>query len=50
VELAASAENIDIICPVFAWSYWFGLTPDARVLVSRDRSVEEIYALDLEYR
>jgi Tol biopolymer transport system component len=49
-ELAASAENIDIICPVFAWGYWFGLTPDDRVLVLRDRSVEEIYALDLEYR
>jgi hypothetical protein len=50
VELTASAKDIDIICPVFAWGSWFGLTPDDRVLVLRDRSVQEIYALDLDYR
>jgi Tol biopolymer transport system component len=29
---------------------WFGLTPDDRVLVLRDRGFDELYALDLEYR
>jgi len=50
VELAVSTASIDSICPVFAWGRWFGLTPDDRILVLRDRSVEEVYALDLEYR
>lgn len=50
LEIAANTANIDIICPVVAWGYWFGLTPDDRVLVLRDRSVEEVYALALEYR
>ena len=48
-EVAASTANIDIICPVFAWAYWFALTPDDQILVLRDRSVQEIYALDVEY-
>jgi hypothetical protein len=26
---------------------WYGLTPDGKVLLIRDRSVQEIYALDL---
>jgi len=50
VELVAKTANTDIICPVFAWGFWFGLTPDDRILVLRDRGIEEIYALDLEYR
>jgi hypothetical protein len=29
---------------------WFGLIPDDRVLVLRDRGADELYALDLEYR
>ena len=29
---------------------WFGLTPDGGVLLMRDRSVQEIYALDLGFR
>ena len=29
---------------------WFGLTPDGGVLLMRDRSVQEIYALDLRFR
>jgi Tol biopolymer transport system component/DNA-binding winged helix-turn-helix (wHTH) protein len=29
---------------------WFGLTPDGGVLLMRDRSVQEIYALDLSFR
>ena len=27
---------------------WYGLTPDGKVLLMRDRSVQEIYALSLE--
>jgi hypothetical protein len=26
---------------------WYGLTPDGKLLLMRDRSVQEIYALDL---
>jgi Tol biopolymer transport system component/DNA-binding winged helix-turn-helix (wHTH) protein len=29
---------------------WFGLTPDGGVLLMRDRSVQEVYALDLRFR
>jgi hypothetical protein len=29
---------------------WFGLTPDGGVPLMRDRSVQEIYALDLSFR
>jgi len=49
-EIAASTANIDIVCPVFALGSWFGLTPDDGLLVLRDRSVQEIYSMNLEYR
>jgi len=49
-ELIADAKGLDIECPVFLWGSWFDLTPDDRVLMLADREVEEIYALDLEYR
>lgn len=49
-ELIADARSLDIECPVFLWGSWFDLTPDDRVLMLADREVEEIYALDLEYR
>ena len=29
---------------------WFGLTPDDRIVTTRDTGVEEIYAFDLEYK
>jgi DNA-binding winged helix-turn-helix (wHTH) protein/Tol biopolymer transport system component len=29
---------------------WFGLTPDGRSITTRDTSIEEIYAFDLEYK
>jgi len=29
---------------------WFGLTPDGDPVVIRDRSVQEIYALELQYQ
>ena len=49
-ERVASAEGMEILAPVFHWDRWFGLTPDDRVLVLRDRGTDELYALDLEYR
>ena len=48
VELAASLTDFETASP-FGWG-WFGLTPDDRVMVLRDRSTTEVYALDLEYR
>ena len=38
-----------ITCPQFH-SGWFGLTPDDRILVLRDRGTDELYALDFQYR
>jgi len=32
------------------WSGWFGITPDEHILMMLDRGVDEIYALDVEYR
>jgi len=34
----------------WGWAAWFGLTPDDHILVMLDRSVDEVYALDVEYR
>jgi len=34
----------------WGWDGWYGLTPDDQVLVMLDRSVDEVYALDVEYR
>jgi Tol biopolymer transport system component len=34
--------------PIDSFAQWFGLTPDGKVLLMRDRSVQEIYALTLE--
>jgi Tol biopolymer transport system component/DNA-binding winged helix-turn-helix (wHTH) protein len=34
--------------PAFTGGYWFGLTPDDSILLSRDTSVQEIYRLDLQ--
>jgi len=33
------------------WSVgWFGVTPDGRLLTTRDTGIEELYAFDLEYK
>lgn len=29
---------------------WFGLTPDDRLLTTRDTGIQELYAFDLEYK
>jgi len=34
--------------PIDPFAQWYGLTPDGKVLLMRDRSVQEIYALTLE--
>jgi len=49
VESAASIEGIQITEPLWGGP-WFGLTPDDRVIVMRNRGSDEVYALDLEYR
>jgi hypothetical protein len=46
---AVGTPAVDRTWPVFGF-HWFGLTPDDRVLVLRDRGTDELYALDLEYR
>ena len=38
----------DFPAPVDVFAAWYGLTPDGKVLLLRDRSVQEIYALTLE--
>src|SRR5664279_4040178 len=48
-EAAPDFSNIDITVPIFSGE-WFALTPDDRILVMRDRGIDELYALDLEYR
>lgn len=34
--------------PIDPFAQWYGLTPDGKVLLMRDRSVQEIYALTVE--
>ncbi len=48
-EAAPDFSNIDMTVPIFSGA-WFALTPDDRILVLRDRGIDELYALDLEYR
>jgi hypothetical protein len=45
--IALSRRNLLEAGDVFAG--WIGLTPDDEPLLTRDRSVEEIYALDLRF-
>ena len=49
-ELVVDNVSSDAVCPVFRWTGCFGLTPDNRIMVLRDRGFDELYALDLEYR
>jgi Tol biopolymer transport system component len=49
-ESVATATGIHTLFPALPWPGWFGLTPDDRVLMMLDRSFDEVYALDLEYR
>jgi Tol biopolymer transport system component/DNA-binding winged helix-turn-helix (wHTH) protein len=48
VEHILSLKDFPQPSDVFAW--WSGLTPDDAPLLMRDRSVQEIYALNLEFR
>jgi len=52
-ELVVSLAGTDTGWPgmqPWGWAGWFGLTPDDHILVMLDRSVDEVYALDVEYR
>jgi len=48
-EAAPDFSTIDTTVPIFSGE-WFALTPDDRILVLRDRGIDELYSLDLEYR
>jgi WD40 repeat protein len=48
-ELATTPIGFEVTCPIWRVG-WFGLTPDDRIMVLRDRGTDELYALDLEYR
>ncbi len=45
LEDMLSLKNFPQLVDPFA--EWYGLTPDGKLLLMRDRSVQEIYALDL---
>jgi NAD+--asparagine ADP-ribosyltransferase len=47
LEPVVSLKDFPQLADVFAG--WIGLTPDDEPLLMRDRSVEEIYALDLRF-
>ena len=50
-ELAVPGDTIgSFICPAIPFGRCPGLTPDERIVVMLNRGVDEIYALDLEYR
>lgn len=42
--------GMPLLAPALDWAFGFWLTPDDRILVLRDRGIDELYALDLEYR
>ena len=48
LERVLSLKDFPQLADIFAG--WIGLTPDDAPLLMRDRSVQEIYALDLNFR
>jgi len=49
-EIVAGTGGVDTGYPAMPMSGWFGLTPDDHILMMLDRSLDEVYALDVEYR
>jgi len=50
-EIAVPGDTIgSFICPAIPFGRCPGLTPDGRIVVMLNRGIDEIYALDLEYR
>jgi len=49
-ELVVGVAGTDTAYAAMPWNGWFGLTPDDHILMMLDRGVDEIYALDVEYR
>jgi hypothetical protein len=47
LERVLSLKDFPQLADIFAG--WIGLTPDGAPLLMRDRSVQEIYALDLRF-
>ena len=48
VQSVLSLKDFPQITDIFA--VWFGLTPDDAPLLMRDRSIQELYSLDLRFR
>jgi DNA-binding winged helix-turn-helix (wHTH) protein/Tol biopolymer transport system component len=49
-ELVVGVAGTDSAYAAMPWNGWFGLTSDDHVLMMLDRGVDEIYALDVDYR
>jgi DNA-binding winged helix-turn-helix (wHTH) protein/Tol biopolymer transport system component len=49
-ELVVGVAGTDTAYAAMPWNGWFGLTLDDHILMMLDRGVDEIYALDVEYR
>ena len=49
-ELIVNTAGTETAYAAMPWNSWFGLTPDDHILMMLDRGVDEIYALDVEYR
>ena len=47
LEHVLSLKDIPQVVDIFAG--WKGLTPDDAPVITRDRSIQEIYALDLRF-
>ena len=45
-EDVLSLKDFPQLLDVFAW--WYGLTPDGKLILMRDRSVQEVYALEIQ--
>ena len=49
-ELIANIAGFRSTAYYFWGAGWWGVTPDGKPITTRDTSLEEIYALDLEYK
>jgi Tol biopolymer transport system component len=50
IEQVASLEGFRSTAYLYWGLGWYGLTPDDRLITTRDTGIEEVYAFDLEYK
>jgi len=50
IEKILSLKNVRVLTGQFGAGSWTGIDPNQNALFVRDLSVQEIYALDVEYR